>query len=58
MIPCMNTQRLLLSILGIAFGGFMILYGGIDDSPGAQLLGLLAFIAGTIGAITKRKGSH
>lgn len=39
-------------LLAIAFGVFMIVFGGYDDSPGAQLLGLIAIIAGIV-VITK-----
>lgn len=28
-------------------GVFMFVYGGIDDSPGGQLLGLLVAVVGT-----------
>jgi hypothetical protein len=50
----MNTPRtikLLLSLLAIGFGAFMVVYGGYDDSPGAQLLGLLLAIGGIVGGI-------
>lgn len=33
----------------------MFVYGEYDDSPGAQLLGVLAFIAGVMGVIKSRK---
>ncbi len=33
----------------------MFVYGGIDDSPGGQLLGLLAFILGIVGVIKSKK---
>lgn len=32
----------------------MVVYGGYDDSPGAQGLGLLAVIGGIIGVIKSR----
>jgi len=51
----MNTRRLLFSILAIAFGGFLIRYGEMDDSPGGQLIGLVAVIAGIVGVIKSRK---
>ena len=35
----------LLMTLGIAVGVAGVIFGGIDDSPGAQLLGLLVVIA-------------
>ena len=33
-------------IITIIFGVFVFIYGGYDDSPGAQLLGLIIFIIG------------
>lgn len=50
-----KKQRVILSILGVAFGIFMFVYGGYDDSPGAQLLGFLLFIFGIVGLIKSRK---
>lgn len=41
-------RKLIPSILGGAFGIFLIIYGGNDDSPGAQLLGLGIFIVSMI----------
>ncbi|HYI56900.1 MAG TPA: hypothetical protein VEX66_01940 [Microlunatus sp.] len=35
----------LLTALGIALGVAGVIFGGADDSPGAQLLGLLVVIA-------------
>lgn len=55
MILYMNKRRILYSILAIVFGAFMVMYGGIDDSPGGQLLGLVAVIAGIIGVIKSMK---
>lgn len=51
----MHIGRLIGSILAVAFGAFMFVYGGYDDSPGGQLLGLAIAIAGAVGAITSRK---
>jgi hypothetical protein len=39
------------------FGPFLFVYGGYDDSPGAQGLGLLLFILGIVGTIKSRKKS-
>ena len=59
MILYMNKNRILYSIPAILFGIFMFVYGGIDDSPGGQLLGLLAVIAGIVGVIkSKKKNSN
>lgn len=33
----------------------MFVYGGYDDSPGAQGLGLLIVIAGIVGIVKSRK---
>ena len=52
----MNKSRILFSILAILFGVFMFVYGGYDDSPGAQLLGLIAVIVGVVGVIKSKKG--
>ena len=35
----------------------MVVYGGVDDSPGAQLLGILIIIFGVINLIKNRKGN-
>lgn len=51
----MNQTKILYSILAIVFGVFMFVYGGIDDSPGGQLLGLGAVIAGIIGLVKSKK---
>jgi hypothetical protein len=51
----MNKSRVLISILTILFGAFLVVYGGYDDSPGAQLLGLLVVIGGIVGVIKSRK---
>ena len=42
-------------ILAILFGIFLFVYGGYDDSPGGQLLGLLVVIGGIVGVIKSRK---
>ena len=54
-ILSMNRRRIIYSILAIAFGAFIVVYGGMDDSPGAQLLGLLIAIIGVVGVIKSRK---
>ncbi|MFA5024817.1 MAG: hypothetical protein WC523_07795 [Patescibacteria group bacterium] len=48
-------RRILYFVFAILFGVFMWVYGGYDDSPGAQGLGLLAVIAGIIGLIKNKK---
>lgn len=47
----MRYIKLLLSVAAIAFGVFIFVYGGYDDSPGAQLLGALIVITGIYGAV-------
>lgn len=51
----MNIARITLSILGILFGAFMFVYGGYDDSPGAQLLGVMAIVAGILYLVKRKK---
>lgn len=57
MILRMNKRKILYSVLAISFGAFMFVYGGYDDSPGAQLLGLLAVIFGIVGVLKGKKNS-
>jgi len=38
-------------IFNIFFGAFMFVFGGADDSPGAQLLGALAVVISVFGLI-------
>jgi FtsH-binding integral membrane protein len=47
--------RVILPVLAIALGAFLIVYGGYDDSPGGQLLGLLMVIGAIVGLIKNRK---
>jgi hypothetical protein len=47
--------RLICFVLAIPVGAFLFVYGEIDDSPGGQLLGLLAVIIGIAGIIKGRK---
>ena len=51
----MKKGKILCYILAILFGAFMFIYGEFDDSPGGQLLGLLAVIAGIAGIIKSRR---
>jgi hypothetical protein len=53
-----NVIKLLLSVVVISFGIFIFIYGGYDDSPGGQGLGLLMVIVGIVGIVkSKRKTS-
>ncbi len=51
-------KKILYFIIAILFGGFMFVYGGIDDSPRGQLLGLLMIIIGVIRIIKNKRSSH
>jgi len=51
----MGKIKMSLFVLAILFGVFMFVYGEFDDSPGGQLLGVLAIIAGIVGLIRNRK---
>ena len=52
----MNKKiKIAFSILAILFGAFIFVYGGYDDSPGAQLLGVLAVIGGIVGIVKSKK---
>lgn len=42
-------------VFAILFGVFMVVYGEFDDSPGGQLIGLLAVIVGVVGLIKRKK---
>jgi len=50
----MGKIKMSLFVLAILFGVFMFVYGEFD-SPGGQLLGVLAIIAGIVGLIRNRK---
>jgi len=47
--------RRLVFILLILFGIFLFIFGGYDDSPGAQLLGVLVAIFGIISLLKLKK---
>lgn len=40
----MNKIRIIFNVVLILFGVFIFIYGGYDDSPGAQMLGLMVFV--------------
>lgn len=50
----MKTTLLICSVLLAALGGAMFVYGGYDDSPGGQLLGVVMVLGGIIGAWRSR----
>ena len=56
----MTIVKILGSLLALALGIFLVVFGEGDDSPGAQLLGLLIALAGIwslikIGRTVRRK---
>ncbi len=51
----MNKSRIPYFVLAILIGVLMFVYGGIDDSPGGQMLGLLVIIFGIVGLIKSKK---
>lgn len=51
----MTYLKILGSVLAILFGVFMVVYGGYDDSPGGQLLGVVLVVAGIVGLIRSWK---
>jgi len=51
----MKKIKILGFIVLIMFGVFVFVYGGYDDSPGAQLLSLIMVIGGIVGLIKQRK---
>ena len=51
----MNKIKILLFVLAILVGAFMVVYGGYDDSPGGQLLGLVMVVGGIVGIVKKLK---
>jgi len=49
----MNKKLIVASFaFNVFLGAFMFVFGEADDSPGAQLLGLIAFVIGVVGLIT------
>ncbi len=51
----MNKSKIFLYILAILFGVFVFVFGGYDDSPGAQGIGLIIFIVSIVGLIKNKK---
>ena len=54
-ILILSMTKRILSILAILFGIFMFFYGGYDDSPGAQLLGVVLAITGIVLIVKSKK---
>ncbi len=53
----MKTIQIIHLLLATISGMLLIGYGGMDDSPGAQFLGLLLIITGIVVIIKIRKHS-
>ena len=51
----MGIGRIICSVLAILFGVFMVVYGGYDDSPGAQGIGLVVAVIGIVGVAKSKK---
>ncbi|WKZ29352.1 MAG: FAD-binding oxidoreductase [Patescibacteria group bacterium] len=52
--PPVKKAQMFVSVLAIALGMFLVVYGGLDDSPGGQMLGLVLAILGMIGGAKSR----
>jgi hypothetical protein len=50
--------KIIFSVIAIGFGIFFFIFGGWDDSPGAQGIGLLSVIAGIVILIKSRRKSR
>ncbi len=53
----MTLTRIIVSLAAILLGGFLVAFGGMDDSPGAQLLGVVIILSTIVTAIRNRKKS-
>lgn len=49
-------KKIVLIIL-VLFGIFVFIYGGYDDSPGAQLLGLVIAVVAVVFLVKKKKNT-
>lgn len=47
----MNIGKTTISIFLIILGAFVFVYGGYDDSPGAQLIGLVLAVIGIVAIV-------
>jgi len=50
--------KIIFSILAILFGLFLVVFGGYDDSPGAQGLGLILIIVTVVIVIRGKKKNN
>lgn len=51
-------MKIIIFVLTILLGAFLFVYGGYDDSPGAQLLGLVIAIFGLVGIVIRIRKSR
>ena len=51
----MKVGYVLGAVVAILLGAFLFVYGGYDDSPGAQLLGVVVAALGIVGIVRSRK---
>jgi len=51
----MNKIKISLCVLAILLGVFFVVYGGMDDSPGGQLIGLVIAVIGIVGLLRHKK---
>jgi hypothetical protein len=49
------NRWLIYSLLAIALGAALFVFGEYDDSPGGQLLGLAAMVLGVAGLVRSRE---
>ncbi len=53
-----SKRKIAYFILIILLGIFMFVFGGYDDSPGAQLIGMVLAIIGIIGIVKAKRGTR
>ncbi len=53
----MNKNKLACAIAVTALGISIVVYGGYDDSPGAQLIGLILVVVGIVYALKRKKAN-
>jgi len=54
-IKIFMNKKIFFYIPIILVGIFLFIFGGYDDSPGAQLLGFVVVVLGIVGIIRNRK---
>jgi hypothetical protein len=54
----MTIVKVLGLMLALGFGVFMVVYGGYDDSPGGQLLGVVLAVGGVVGLVKIWRSTH